>query len=460
MWHNYSFDRHILENHGIHCKGFAGDTMHMARLWDSARMRNGGYSLQQISEDLLPDSSQHKRGMKERFGEAVIKKDGTPGKAIVIPPIDQLQRDPKTRSEWIDYSTLDAEATWSIREILESKLRRMKWQPLQPSIPSTISPQSLDPIQKQPLIKQKGTTMYDFYKHYFVPFGELLVDLETTGIRIDIQALQQMEPIAVNDMTEAEAKFKEWASQFSPDAMLMNVHSVSQKQQLLFSPAPNIKTGEVMPEEKEFDVENVEQIIEDGKKKPKKKRKIVLKGLGMDPLSHTASGWPAVGTDVLQKLAGKVESNPPKFGPAFKHFGSNEKGEQACKAIHSLCQVGAISILLNTFIRPLQQMADSKGRLHASLNINTETGRLSCRNPNLQNQPALEKDRYRIRSAFSASPSMKLIVADYGQLELRLLAHITNCQSMIQAFKQGGDFHSRTAMGLFLFLISLLDLSS
>ena len=92
-------------------------------------------------------------------------------------------------------------------------------------------------------------------------------------------------------------------------------------------------------------------------------------------------------------------------------------------------------------------MIDTKSRIHASMNINTETGRLSCRRPNLQNQPALEKDRYKIRSAFVSSPGNMLIVADYGQLELRLLAHVTKCVSMIDAFAKGGDFHSRTAMG-------------
>lgn len=60
-------------------------------------------------------------------------------------------------------------------------------------------------------------------------------------------------------------------------------------------------------------------------------------------------------------------------------------------------------------------------RVHCSLNLNTETGRLSARRPNLQNQPALEKDRYGIRAAFTAKPGNTLVVADYGQLELRLL---------------------------------------
>jgi DNA polymerase-1 len=97
----------------------------------------------------------------------------------------------------------------------------------------------------------------------------------------------------------------------------------------------------------------------------------------------------------------------------------------------------------------LQENADERSRVHCSLNLNTETGRLSSRAPNLQNQPALEKDQYRIREAFCAEPGNALVVADYGQLELRLLAHMSDCRSMIDAFEQGGCFHSRTAMGMF-----------
>jgi DNA polymerase-1 len=49
VWHNYSFDRHVMERLGLRMAGFGGDTMHMARLWDSSRMTRGGYSLQALS---------------------------------------------------------------------------------------------------------------------------------------------------------------------------------------------------------------------------------------------------------------------------------------------------------------------------------------------------------------------------------------------------------------------------
>ena len=110
----------------------------------------------------------------------------------------------------------------------------------------------------------------------------------------------------------------------------------------------------------------------------------------------------------------------------------------------------SIETLISTFIIPLQNYADSKGRIHCSLNFNTDTGRISARKPNLQNQPSLDKDKYKIRSAFIPEKGNKFIVADYGQLELRILANITKCTSMIEAFKLGGDFHSRTALVIFI----------
>jgi DNA polymerase-1 len=120
-----------------------------------------------------------------------------------------------------------------------------------------------------------------------------------------------------------------------------------------------------------------------------------------------------------------------------------------CERAACRYKVSTIDTMLSNFIIPLQMMADTNSRVHCSLNLNTETGRLSARRPSLQNQPAIEKDRYGVRKAFMASPGNKLIVADYGQLELRLLAHMTRCKSMLEAFKAGGDFHSRTAMGMY-----------
>lgn len=81
------------------------------------------------------------------------------------------------------------------------------------------------------------------------------------------------------------------------------------------------------------------------------------------------------------------------------------------------------STLKNTFVKPLQLFADKHDRVHPSLNLNTETGRLSCRRPNLQNQPAHDKDKIGIRRSFVCERGNKLIVvsiAGVKRLELTL----------------------------------------
>jgi len=178
---------------------------------------------------------------------------------------------------------------------------------------------------------------------------------------------------------------------------------------------------------------------------------VTVSSIFMTPQKFTAGGAPSVTADVLRGLGGLDPENG-EYGTAYKFFGGGEVGHDACIALYSLTQIGSIETMINNFVMPLQNLADDQSRVHCSLNMNTETGRLSARKPNLQNQPALEKDQYQIRKAFKASEGNKLIVADYGQLELRLLASMTDCESMISAFREGGDFHSRTAMGMFPYI--------
>eukprot|EP01012_Entosiphon_sulcatum_P021997 TRINITY_DN2688_c0_g1_i2.p1 TRINITY_DN2688_c0_g1~~TRINITY_DN2688_c0_g1_i2.p1 ORF type:complete len:321 (-),score=75.77 TRINITY_DN2688_c0_g1_i2:28-990(-) len=119
-------------------------------------------------------------------------------------------------------------------------------------------------------------------------------------------------------------------------------------------------------------------------------------------------------------------------------------------------KISALQSSLNSFIVPLAARAH-KGRIHPSLGLNTQTGRLSSRNPNLQNQPALDKDTFRVRDAFRGEEGNVLIVADYSQLELRVLAHMADCKSMITCLTSGGDIHSRTAVDMFDDIRSELD---
>ena len=107
--------------------------------------------------------------------------------------------------------------------------------------------------------------------------------------------------------------------------------------------------------------------------------------------------------------------------------------------------------LKSTYVDALPQAVSSRtSRLHTRLNqTSTATGRLSSSEPNLQNIPIMTPEGRRIRKAFRAPAGKLLISADYSQIELRLLAHMSNDQNMIAAFKSGADIHSNTAREIF-----------
>eukprot|EP00536_Pseudo-nitzschia_multiseries_P000650 jgi/Psemu1/249814/estExt_Genewise1Plus.C_80101 len=431
IWHNYGFDRHVMWNEGIDCKGFGGDTMHMARLQDTSRMKNGGggYSLEALTSELL---GLRKRPMKEIFGVPRIKKDGTPGSILDVPPIEVLQRDPRFRENFIAYSCYDAVGTWNLHQRLVQLLKKMDW----------IS---------------KDTNLYDYYWTNMREFGEVLTDMERRGVRVDAEDyLASVEIQARQDREDHLNKFRQWvAKEIGPDGLAINPASSVQLCTLLFGGSQNIKTKERTESVRVFKVpieEIPEDALEDIKEKSMARPKFIdvtVRSLGMDAIKHTAGGAPSVTADVLRKLAGDPFEDPPRYGTAYEFFGSDQRGHEACVALYSLCAIGSIDTMIANFLTSLQYLADHQSRVHCSLNLNTETGRLSSRRPNLQNQPALEKDKYKIRQAFQASPGNSLIVADYGQLELRLLASMTHCKSMIDAFESGGDFHSRTALDMF-----------
>jgi DNA polymerase-1 len=105
------------------------------------------------------------------------------------------------------------------------------------------------------------------------------------------------------------------------------------------------------------------------------------------------------------------------------------------------------SKLLNTYLGPLPELIDDKdGRLHTTFNqAVASTGRLSTTNPNLQSIPIRTELGREIRSAFIADPGHRLLSADYSQVELRILAHVSGEPKLKEAFARGEDIHAATA---------------
>jgi len=109
-----------------------------------------------------------------------------------------------------------------------------------------------------------------------------------------------------------------------------------------------------------------------------------------------------------------------------------------------------LSKLKSTYVDTLADMADSEGRLHTNfVQTGTATGRLSSREPNLQNIPIRAEEGRRIREAFIAKDGHLLISADYSQIELVVLAHLSGDENLISAFKENRDIHARTASLIF-----------
>lgn len=117
----------------------------------------------------------------------------------------------------------------------------------------------------------------------------------------------------------------------------------------------------------------------------------------------------------------------------------------------SLLQYRTKNKLINTYLSVLPALISQKsGRIHTSYNqATTATGRLSSRNPNLQNIPIRSQDGRKIRKAFIAEPGYSIVSFDYSQIELRILAHLSEDESLLNVYNNDGDIHSETASAIF-----------
>ena len=137
-------------------------------------------------------------------------------------------------------------------------------------------------------------------------------------------------------------------------------------------------------------------------------------------------------------------------------YSTNEAVLQSLKDEHEvipkILEYRTVQKILSTYALPLLKLAreDEKSRIYTSfLQTGTATGRLSSKDPNLQNIPVRSELGRSVREAFVAKEGYKLISIDYSQIELRLLAHFSKDSALMEAFKNGADIHRATAIKLF-----------
>ena len=158
---------------------------------------------------------------------------------------------------------------------------------------------------------------------------------------------------------------------------------------------------------------------------PKQLGEVLFERLMLPSGKKTKTGW-STNADVLDKLRGK---HP---------------------IVDEVLEYRMLTKLKSTYADGLLKVISPDGRIHTSFQMTvTATGRLSSTEPNLQNIPVRKKLGAQIRNMFVAGPGMSLVDADYSQIELRLLAHISGDKTMQDAFMSGEDFHTVTASNVF-----------
>ncbi|HRY62456.1 MAG TPA: DNA polymerase, partial [Candidatus Paceibacterota bacterium] len=127
-----------------------------------------------------------------------------------------------------------------------------------------------------------------------------------------------------------------------------------------------------------------------------------------------------------------------------------EKLKDLSPVVAEILEYRGIQKLLSTYIDNLPLLVDENKRLHTHLNqTGTTTGRMSSTEPNMQNIPARGEEGSEIRRAIIASPGYKLAAFDYSQIEMRVLAYLTDDETLIKTFREGKDIHSSVASKVF-----------
>lgn len=153
---------------------------------------------------------------------------------------------------------------------------------------------------------------------------------------------------------------------------------------------------------------------------------------------------------VLFETLGLPKAGKTKGGALSTSQEALEKLADKHPIIDTILEFRKLEKMRSTYLEPFPQLVDQNGRIHTSFNqLATATGRLSSSNPNLQNIPVRGGMGSRMRSCFIASPGKFLVSADYSQIELRVLAHLSRDPALINAFKAGADIHRSTASLLF-----------
>ena len=278
-----------------------------------------------------------------------------------------------------------------------------------------------------------GLTAWEFYCSFLEPFQEVLRNVMCRGIAIDLPFLQSL----ASEVMEAKEEVQYW---FNNEWVRMQV------------------------ERKTFYITDAEERVDD----ERRMKGLAPKVAGIRPINLNSVSqlrylfFDLLGHKVLKK------TKPGKTGEQASSLAADILEEyvdtEGCPYAEALLEFRQLHKIYGTYIGddPDDEVPIGRhkpkgglrrkvlnGRVYTTLKLGPVTGRLASANPNLQNIPARTELGKKIRFAFRAPPGYKLIVADYGQLEMRLFAHFSQEEEMIDAIRSGKDLHCATAALMF-----------
>ncbi len=254
------------------------------------------------------------------------------------------------------------------------------------------------------------------------PLVPVLADIERRGVRVDTKVLDKISVQLEGEMERIEKEVTDLVGR------TFNIGSPKQIGEVLFNDPPTDEEREAAAQWEQDVRDNEAGKVEgDPEAKPKTKKQLKEEtptwGIGLKPLAKTKSGTPSTAENVLSELAQENEL------PAL------------------ILDWRKVSKLKSTYADRLPELIHPEtGRIHTDFNQTvTATGRLSSSNPNLQNIPIRTEMGREIRRAFIARDGCQLLAADYAQIELRIIAHMSKDEGLVEAFAEGRDIHTATA---------------
>ena len=287
-----------------------------------------------------------------------------------------------------------------------------------------------------------------FYKKY-MPFSTVLFNMEERGIKVDVEKLQQMGVDMQADIDELQYKIYELAGvEFnigSSDQKAMILYGYD-KYELDFQDYLNADGNEKVYEKyHNSDAKKQEKMEKDynAKKYDKERERILGSSFGFKVTNKTKAGAPSTDSDTIENLSRMQFKTKRK-----------QEGVEMCQY---LLEYSKLAKLKTAFVDGIQDKLYDDGRCHPSFNqTGTDSGRISCSEPNLQQLPnADEEDKYQIRDCFIGSWNEKygvnndIISIDYSNLEVRVIAHFSKDKGLLDAFEHGVDLHGNTAKLMF-----------